>query len=93
MNTRPTYYEWDEAKRRANIAKHEVDFTAMEAFEWETAHFELDDDSYEERWIAKGFIGQQLYTVVYTERSDRTRIVSLRKATAREARDYVENQT
>ena len=45
MNTRPTYYEWDEVKRKANIAKHGVDFAAMDAFEWNTAVIELDDNA------------------------------------------------
>ena len=26
--------EWDEAKRRGNLAKHRIDFTAIEDFEW-----------------------------------------------------------
>ena len=29
-------YEWDENKRRTNLVKHGVDFTAMHAFDWET---------------------------------------------------------
>ena len=37
-------YEWDEAKRRSNISKHGVDFTAMNAFEWEVAEITPDDD-------------------------------------------------
>ena len=43
-------YEWDEVKRRSNRAKHRVDFTALEAFEWDTAIIELDDYPEEERW-------------------------------------------
>lgn len=66
-------YEWDSAKRRANRAKHRVDFTAMEAFEWDTA-----------------VIGVVLYLVVYTERGNNVRIISLRKATKKEAIDYAE---
>ena len=30
-------YEWDEAKRKSNIARHGMDFTVMEAFVWDTA--------------------------------------------------------
>ena len=84
-------YEWDEAKRAANIAKHGVDFTAMEAFEWETAAIELDDNE-EERWTAKGFIGVRLHVVVYTERGESVRIISLRKARPREERSYAEDR-
>ena len=30
-------YEWDETKRRSNRSKHRLDFTAIEAFDWDTA--------------------------------------------------------
>ena len=86
-------YEWDESKRQANLAKHGVDFADMDAFEWDTALIDLDEYHAEPRWIATGFIGAVLYFVVFTERSDNIRIISLRKATRREVRNYVENQT
>ena len=47
----------------------------------------------EPRWTARGFIGDVLYSVVFTERGDNIRIISLRRATGREARDYVNRQT
>ena len=85
-------YEWDEDKRQANLAKHGVDFADMDAFEWDTAALDMDENHAEPRWIAIGFIGAVLYFAVFTERSDNIRIISLRKATRREARSYVENQ-
>jgi uncharacterized DUF497 family protein len=30
-------YEWDEAKRLANQRKHGVDFSSVEAFDWDQA--------------------------------------------------------
>jgi uncharacterized DUF497 family protein len=30
-------YEWDEEKRKANVKTHGVDFTAVAAFEWQSA--------------------------------------------------------
>ena len=42
MEMKPVY-EWDEVKRRSNRTKHGVDFTEMEAFEWDTAIVEPDD--------------------------------------------------
>lgn len=83
-------YEWDENKRRVNIARHRVDFAAMERFEWDTAVIDFDNNHPEPRWIAMGFIGDVLHLVVYTERGDRIRIVSLRKATPKEMRDYAQ---
>ena len=85
-------YEWDEVKRRSNRTKHGVDFTEMEAFEWDTAIVEPDDYEGEYRWIAQGFIGAVLHLVVYTERGNRTRIISLRKARPKERKNYAENR-
>ena len=84
--------KWAEAKRASNRAKHQVDFTAIERFEWDAAIIEFDDRHAEPRWTARGFIGDVLYSVVFTERGDNIRI-SLRRATGREARDYVNRQT
>ena len=85
-------YEWDEAKRQTNLAKHGVNFAAMEAFEWGTAVIDLDDSQEEERWIAKGFIGEVLHLVVYTERGNTIRIISLRKARLRERKSYAKSR-
>ncbi len=83
-------YEWEEAKRKSNIARHGVDFTVMEAFRWDTAIINPDDRTSEPRWVAYGFIGVRLYVVVFTERGDNIRIISLRKANQREERRYVQ---
>ena len=85
-------YEWDEARRRSNLAKHGVDFAAMRNFEWGSALTEPADHENEERWTAIGFIGDVLYFAVYVERDDDlTRIISLRKARPRERRTYAGN--
>lgn len=86
-----TEYEWDKAKRRINLAKRGVDFAVMNAFEWETALIESDGHADESRGIAKGFIGLHLHVVVFTERSDRTRIVSLRRARPSEEKGYAKH--
>ncbi len=63
-DTEPVY-EWDEVKRRSNVAKHGVDFTEMASFAWDTAAGILDDRYEEPRWIAIGFIGTRLHVAVY----------------------------
>ena len=83
-------YEWDEAKRHSNRSKHRLDFTAIEAFDWDTASTKPDNRHGELRFVATGYIGSRLHIVVYTERGDRMRIISLRKANPREVRDYVQ---
>ena len=85
-------YEWDEAKRRSNRAKHRLDLTAIESFEWVTASTKPDNRHGEPRFVATGYIGSRLHIVVYTERGDRFRIISLRKSNKREEKDYVQRR-
>ena len=81
-------YEWDEAKRRGNIAKHGIDFGEIELFRWGAAVIELDDRHSEPRFRTLGYIGSRLHTVVYTERGGNTRIISIRKANLKEENRY-----
>jgi uncharacterized DUF497 family protein len=84
-------FEWDSAKAKANIARHGISFeTAKAAFQDLQAIELLDDDLSEERWRLLGRAGAELIMVVYTERGDRIRIISARKATTREQKVYLE---
>lgn len=88
-------YEWDEDKRAANLARHGVDFEEVRRFAWATA-LEVRDDRQpygEERWIALGLLGGRLHVLIFTERRGRVRVISLRKANARERRAYEKAQT
>ena len=80
--------EWDETKRRENRDKHGVDFEAIQLFVWGTAVIERSDRYGEVRFGALGYIDDLLYYVVFTERGDATRIISLRRANAIERRRY-----
>jgi uncharacterized DUF497 family protein len=55
----------------------------------------LDPDSGqgEIRYVIIGMVNGVLLTVVYTERVDRIRTVSSRKATAHEEKEYYRSQT
>jgi uncharacterized protein len=87
-------YEWDEAKRQENIRKHEVDFAdAVGALE-DPFGLTRDDPTAEgeSRFVTlgRGFSDRVLY-VVWTERGlETTRIISARRASASEARQYEE---
>lgn len=76
-------YEWDEAKRISNKAKHGVDFANMPKFDWNFAvclDAQLVEGEARELWI--GPIDAALFAVVSVERGQNTiRIVSLRRAT------------
>ena len=81
-------FEWDENKRRANLEKHRIDFSAASEFDWDTASQEQDVRNDELRAVAYGYIGERLHVIVFTERGNSTRIISLRKANRREVRRY-----
>ena len=81
-------YEWDEAKREANRSKHGIDFDEVRSFVWETAEIKPSPRGNEMRYAATGYIGPRLHRVIYTERGERLRIISVRKAHLQEVRDY-----
>jgi uncharacterized DUF497 family protein len=85
-------YVWDEAKRRDNVQRHGIDFTAVESFDWDTAFVHVDDreDYGELREIAIGFIGPRLHVLTFTHRGRSMRIISLRRAEKSDARKYAE---
>lgn len=84
-------YQWDEHKRQANLIKHGFDFTDVALFAWDTAHIEQDMrcDYGEPRYNAYGY-GQAgvVMVLTFTVRGNMTRIISYRKANARERRKY-----
>jgi hypothetical protein len=84
-------FEWDPAKAEANLRKHKVPFLiACEAFK-DRNRLELPDfsDEYEEeRWIMLGRVGRAILTVVFTERGERIRLISARRADPNERRTY-----
>ena len=75
-------WNWDEAKRQANRAKHGVDFARIDGFEWAAA-VTRDDDG-ERRFLSTGWIDGRLHVCVWTVRLGRMRLISLRRANARE---------
>jgi uncharacterized DUF497 family protein len=84
-------FEWDPAKAEANLRKHKVPFLkACEAFK-DGNRLERPDDSSEfgeERWIVLGCVEQTILSVVYTQRGQRIRLISARRATRNEQRNY-----
>ncbi len=84
--------EWDEAERASNIAKHGVDFSAIEAFEWESALVRADTrlNYGEVRLAAIGLIGNRFHVLIYTVERRAVRVISLRSANRKEIRAYVD---
>jgi hypothetical protein len=83
-------YEWDSRKARANVLKHGVGFAdAVGALEDELALTRDADDPREARFVTIGMdYLARVVVVVYTWRGAAIRIISARKATARERARY-----
>ena len=83
-------YEWDEAKRVANLRKHGIDFTDVPiVLDGDIVTVEDDRYSYgEQRFVTFGLLQGRVIAVVHAERQDSTRIISARKATKYEQRIY-----
>jgi uncharacterized DUF497 family protein len=86
----PTNFEWDEVKRERNLLAHKVDFIdGVPLFEGQL--LEMVDDRYDygkTRIRCLGELGGRIYVVIYPWRGERRRIISARKANAREQRAY-----
>ena len=84
-------FEWDDAKAAANYAKHGVSFgRALLVFSDPFGIAEYDDrkDYDENRFTRTGMVEGTLLFVSYTERGERIRIISARRATKHEQDDY-----
>ena len=88
-------FEWDEGKDEANRAKHGVSLAEAEQLEWDEALDEIDDrtDYGELRISALVPRAGRLYFCAYTLRGAVHRIISLRKAIAREVMRYAEQRS
>ena len=85
--------EVDRAKDVLNRARHGVSLALARELDWDAALVWVDDRfGYNElRMIALAPKTNTLYYVAFVERGDRRRIISLRRATRREVKHYVEN--
>jgi uncharacterized DUF497 family protein len=90
-------FEWHAAKAKANLQAHRVSFElAKTVFNDAFAIERLDDreDYGEDRFILIGMAkGHVMLYVAYTERDQRIRIISARRATQREQDDYFRQNT
>jgi len=84
-------FEWDDAKASRNLAKHRMSFEkAKQVFadpNLATVNATREKDG-EARFKAIGRISGLLYAVVYTQRGAVTRLISARRANAKEEKGY-----
>lgn len=85
-------YQWDRDKATSNLNKHGIDFAdAVSVFSDELAITIFEDCFEEERFITIGIdIFSRILVIVYTLRDNEIRLISARKATRRERRQYEE---
>ncbi len=85
-------FEWDKSKAEANFRRHGVSFDlATTVFKDPFTIERVDDrgDYGEERFVIIGMAeGRVLLFAAYTEREERIRIISARRATQYEQDDY-----
>lgn len=85
-------YEWDSKKAVANLRKHGVDFAdAIAVLEDDSALTAVDDNPDEKRFATVGMDSlTRVLVVVYAWRGNTIRLISARKATPSERRQYEE---
>jgi len=92
-------FDWDPAKEKTNVRKHKVSFRRAATVFRDANQLSIYDEEhseYEDRWITMGIdSGSVLRVVVHTFKQIgdslcEIRIISARKATSREARQYRE---
>ena len=84
-------FQFDPAKAKSNLKKHKVSFADAEGVFYDplAIHSEDPDSEDEERFIAVGMGStSQILVVVYTFRGEEIRLISVRRATDREVKEY-----
>lgn len=85
---------FDSAKNEWNIRVRGLPFDAAADFDFEHALYSVDDwrQYGETRYVALGRLGDRLHVLCFVETEDGIRIISFRKANAREVRRYAETK-
>ena len=89
-------FEWDPVKAKRNLKEHGVSFDDATAVLRDTLSITISDPDHsdsESRFIDIGMSHHmELLVVSYTERKDRIRIISARRATRAERKSYEETK-
>ncbi len=88
-------FEWDEVKAASNRKKHRVTFEEAATVFADPLAAIFDDEVHSEKEQREIIVGHsaenRLLLVSFTERAGAIQIISARRATKRERRDYEEN--
>ena len=91
-------FEWDENKNKLNIKKHGISFEEARTVFYDDEALIISDESHsedEERFVLIGFSHKFNLLVVchcYRQNESIIRIISARKATKNERKEYLKNE-
>lgn len=85
---------YDPAKNEQNIHKRGLPFDRVAGFDFETALVHVDGryEYGETRYVAVGMLEDRVHVLCFAETEDGIRVISFRKANAREVKRYVNAQ-
>jgi uncharacterized DUF497 family protein len=82
-------FEWDEQKRAANLAKHGLDLAAGAwLFDGRPVYSYPSPRQDEARYVTVGYLQDTAVAVIWTNREDAIRLISMRRARDVEKRHY-----
>jgi hypothetical protein len=82
-------YEWDETKRETNARKHGLDLLeGAGLFDGRRVYSYPSPRGDEHRWVTVGLLAEMFVALVWIERGDAIRLISLRRARDGEKRTY-----
>jgi len=85
--------EYDPAKNERNVRERRLPFDLAADFEFETAKTIVEIRHGESRFVAVGYLYGRLHVLCYIEVVEGIRVISFRKANAREAKRYGKPKT
>ena len=89
-------FEWDEEKAAANLKKHKITFEEAKTVFADPLAITIDDPKHsidERRFVDTGASANgKILVVSYTEREQKIRLISCRKATKTERKIYEERE-
>lgn len=85
------YFEWDLEKEKRNKAKHGVSFAEAITI-WDSVHVEVENIAHSEngevRNATLGLIQGKIYVVIWTQRKEVIRLISVRRARPNEEKVF-----
>ena len=88
-------FGWDPAKRETNLEKHGIDFAAVGPCFADRVRYVWQDTRYdygEARLNMLAMLGSRVLHITFTTRDEVTWLISARKASPREQRDYARHR-